>query len=374
MKIRRFAHRLLFIAFLWNLRVSQLVQAPESLTPPGALATTIKKLDEVEARTIVSIANCPAAFSYAYGITPAAFPNGGSVYRTGNLVIPSGSGGILIRASNVTLDLNGFSIVNAGGASTLSGVLVSGANVTVTGGTVSGGGFNVGVSSSAANTRVSGLSVSGTTRGRHQSFGGRRRRTRRCRQRRGRSGHQRRRRLRFYRHQHGFDRDQCEDGIERLRQQHQSEYSGHRRAGKTQNLVGLDTKIPIAGNSSGAVATYTISAPGSYYLTSNFTVSTGDGILLAALGVTLDLNGCTISSTATAPGSGNAFSFSGTRQNIAVQNVHISGGSPVSGGVLTPGKGFVHGISWPGSSPSNVRISGVSVVGVSGYAIDLGVD
>ena len=50
---------------------------------------------------------------------------------------------------------------------------------------------------------------------------------------------------------------------------------------------------------SGAV---TISLPGSYYLTTNVTVSSGDAITITANNVTLDLNGFTVSmpSTATA--------------------------------------------------------------------------
>jgi hypothetical protein len=47
-------------------------------------------------------------------------------------------------------------------------------------------------------------------------------------------------------------------------------------------------------------APYTISSAGSYYLTTNITVSTGDAITISASEVTLDLNGFAITGTGTA--------------------------------------------------------------------------
>ena len=49
----------------------------------------------------------------------------------------------------------------------------------------------------------------------------------------------------------------------------------------------------------------TINAPGSYYLTGNLTVGTGTAIIVIVDQVTIDLNGFTISSTAS-PASGTA--------------------------------------------------------------------
>ena len=54
------------------------------------------------------------------------------------------------------------------------------------------------------------------------------------------------------------------------------------------------TDARTALTNSGAV---TISQPGSYYLTTHITVSSGDAITIATNGVTLDLNGFTIRST-----------------------------------------------------------------------------
>jgi parallel beta-helix repeat protein len=83
-----------------------------SLTPPGAPAPTMKTLQQVEPR--VPIAAVPFAIS-----------NPGSYYLTTNLQAAVGGAGIRIDASNVTLDLNGF---------TLGGAVNSGHGLAVTAG------------------------------------------------------------------------------------------------------------------------------------------------------------------------------------------------------------------------------------------------
>jgi hypothetical protein len=81
------------------------------LTPPGAPAPTMKALDQIEPRTpITSI--------------PVTIAAPGSSYLAGNLTGVAGSNGITINADDVTLDLNGFSLI--GVASSLNGILVSG--------------------------------------------------------------------------------------------------------------------------------------------------------------------------------------------------------------------------------------------------------
>src|SRR6185436_3266817 len=78
------------------------------LTPPGAPAPTMKTLDQVQPRTPVS----------AFGTTLTA---PGSYYLTTNLLSGSSTGdGILVRANNVTIDLNGFSIISTNPAGTAS--------------------------------------------------------------------------------------------------------------------------------------------------------------------------------------------------------------------------------------------------------------
>lgn len=136
---------------------------------------------------------------------------------------------------------------------------------------------------------------------------------------------------------------------------------------KTLDQIEARTAIP------GGSAPYTISAPGSYYLTGNLTVSSGDAINVASGNVTIDLNGFTISSTSN-PASGNGIAFSGGPSHIAIFNGTIRSGSTVSGGVFAAGPGFVGGINWPSTAPSSVRVSQVSVTGINGYGIDLGLD
>jgi parallel beta-helix repeat protein len=86
--------------------------AQGSLTPPGAPAATMKTLDQVEPRAPI-----PGGAS-AFNITAP-----GSYYLTGNITVPNGHG-IVIDASDVTLDLMGHTIAtNATG--TGDGVQVS---------------------------------------------------------------------------------------------------------------------------------------------------------------------------------------------------------------------------------------------------------
>ncbi len=68
---------------------------------------------------------------------------------------------------------------------------------------------------------------------------------------------------------------------------------------------------------------YTITAPGSYYVTTNLTGNPG-GITIAASGVTLDLMGFEL-----VGGTGNGIFVSGSRTNIAVRNGTVRGWSGV---------------------------------------------
>src|SRR5437763_1954371 len=80
-----------------------------SLTPPGAPAPTMKKLDEVEPRT--NLQASPAAVgvdttnpSYHFIISQP-----GSYYLSANVLVTKANG-IQISAEGVTLDLNGFQV------------------------------------------------------------------------------------------------------------------------------------------------------------------------------------------------------------------------------------------------------------------------
>ena len=73
-----------------------------SLTPPGAPASTMKTLDQVEPRTPITAAGQTISSS-------------GSYYLTGNLTVSSGNG-ITVDADDVTIDLMGFSLIGGGGS------------------------------------------------------------------------------------------------------------------------------------------------------------------------------------------------------------------------------------------------------------------
>jgi parallel beta-helix repeat protein len=73
------------------------------LSPPGPPAPTMKTLSQVEPRT--AITNLPYTISVP-----------GSYYVTTNLTGVAGSAGISVSANNVTIDLNGFSLIGIPGA------------------------------------------------------------------------------------------------------------------------------------------------------------------------------------------------------------------------------------------------------------------
>ena len=133
------------------------------------------------------------------------------------------------------------------------------------------------------------------------------------------------------------------------------------------SLDQIEPRTPISS------APYFINAPGSYYLTQNLTVNAGHAIEISApfnaSGVTLDLNGFTISSTA--PNiSGTAILITASR-NVTIRNGSIRSGVTRSGSNFT-GTGFVNGITISGEV-NNVVVSHVSVGGLLGDGINLGV-
>jgi hypothetical protein len=113
----------------------------------------------------------------------------------------------------------------------------------------------------------------------------------------------------------------------------------------------------------------TISASGSYYLTGNLAVATGTAITINADNVTVDLNGFTISSSAS-PANSTGILINGLRRDVTIKNGHILGTTTFSGGTFTSG-GFVGGIASLNTTSTNLRISEVSVAGIGGTCIDL---
>jgi hypothetical protein len=116
----------------------------------------------------------------------------------------------------------------------------------------------------------------------------------------------------------------------------------------------------------------TITQPGSYYLTHNLTVSTGDAIDIKTNGVTLDLNGFTIASTA-ASASGTAINLTNLTGNtdITIFNGHILGGVTNNGSGVYSGSGFATGINYYSSTSQNIMLSRITVSGCLNFGIYL---
>lgn len=123
-------------------------------------------------------------------------------------------------------------------------------------------------------------------------------------------------------------------------------------------LSQVEPRTPITA------APVVITNPGSYYLTTNLTVTSGDAITIGTNGVTLDLNGFTILSTA-AIASGSGILINSGLGSITICNGHIRCGAS------TNGIGFAFGISYSGVDLANVLVSRVSVSGCLIYGIFL---
>jgi len=115
----------------------------------------------------------------------------------------------------------------------------------------------------------------------------------------------------------------------------------------------------------------TISQPGSYYLTGNLTVSTGNGINITTNNVRLDLNGFTIRSTATSA-AGYGILLSSGLKDLTILNGFIQGGVTNNGSGIYNGGGFSHGINFLSVAPLNMLVSHISVSGCGSRGIYLG--
>lgn len=133
---------------------------------------------------------------------------------------------------------------------------------------------------------------------------------------------------------------------------------------KTLDQIEARTPIP-ATVTPGPGPHFTITQPGSYYLTGNITVTTGNGIsITAASDVSIDLNGFTISSTLVGSSIGGAISSSNSFRRLTVYNGNLKSGS-------TPPniQGFAYGIFASNddiaeSCIRNVNIDGVGLNGI----------
>ncbi len=152
-----------------------IVFAQGPLAPTGGPAPTMKTLTQVAPRTAID----PSATGFT---TPYTITQAGSYYLTGNINISNGSSAIVISADNVTVDLNGFSLLSNSNPAAGYGVQITNnlsinsihniavkngtiaGKVTLSGSSFTGNGFNVGLaftSQNALDIHVSDLAVSG---------------------------------------------------------------------------------------------------------------------------------------------------------------------------------------------------------------------
>jgi hypothetical protein len=116
-----------------------------------------------------------------------------------------------------------------------------------------------------------------------------------------------------------------------------------------------------------------INQPGSYYLTTNITVTSGHGVAILCSNVMLDLNGFTLSSTDPSA-NGYGIYLSNSVRNITIMNGFIRGGLTNNGANTYTGPGFSHGILDLGGIVGNILISRVQISGcrTAGILMDLG--
>jgi hypothetical protein len=82
------------------------------LNPPaGPVTSTMKTLADLEPRTALTAWTAPGDNTTLYKITAP-----GSYYLTGDIWVPPGRHGVVIAASPVTIDLNGFAIYGLQGS------------------------------------------------------------------------------------------------------------------------------------------------------------------------------------------------------------------------------------------------------------------
>ncbi len=124
----------------------------------------------------------------------------------------------------------------------------------------------------------------------------------------------------------------------------------------------IEARTPVQALS--AAAPYNITAPGSYYLTGNITVASGNAIVITSDDVSLDLNGFTIRSTFTGGSSGTAISISSSRSRLTVRNGSIVSGTTVPASGPAVAAGFTNGI-YSGSFITQALVSDVHVTGVA---------
>ena len=138
-------------------------------------------------------------------------------------------------------------------------------------------------------------------------------------------------------------------------------------------LAQIEPRVPLQAGAPSVAAEanggFTITAPGSYYLTSSIAVASGNAITITCNDVTLDLNGFTLSSTAYPP-AGTGIELSLNLTHVTIRNGHISGSLYLSS-AGTAGPGFDRGIYAWGMLLNDIVVEDVTVQSVASAGIDL---
>lgn len=131
------------------------------LEPPGPPAPTMKTLDEVEAR--IPVQSLPGSPSAMHVISQS-----GSFYLTANINGEMNKHGIEVTVNNVTIDLNGFSIIGPS-SSIGDGINASRPKITVMNGSISycQNGIILGIEGKVINVTSTDNSANGITVGSH---------------------------------------------------------------------------------------------------------------------------------------------------------------------------------------------------------------
>jgi hypothetical protein len=131
-------------------------------------------------------------------------------------------------------------------------------------------------------------------------------------------------------------------------------------------LAQIEARTPISS------VPFTINQSGSYYLTNNVSVSSGDAITIAVSHVTLDLNGFTVGSTQPTASTACGILLGSGLRNIRIANGFIESGVTNNGAYVYSGSGFGYGICYSGTGPKNVLVSGIGVSGCLNHGIYIG--
>lgn len=131
------------------------------------------------------------------------------------------------------------------------------------------------------------------------------------------------------------------------------------------SLDQIEARTPISS------APFAITNPGSYYLTTNLSVSLGDAITINTDPVSLNLNGFTISSTRPTATVDAAIRIGNGVTDVTIRNGHIKSGVTNNAAGVYNGGGFAYGIL-AALQNYNLCVSEVSVVGCLVHGIYLG--